>query len=439
MATTPSEERLVVELPTLCDIGYQSGGAHSLRRVPGLVKLTIAGGPTPPESAVEWRERRDKLRAVLKEIATAEVAHRLGEQYEQAALKVFRLDAKQPLAYPQRPTLTEIQDCLTEDFGEPPSTRGFVENHRQELFKVIAESLVEREEAAREGTQQTASTNGPAPGLDGVSLLQAQPHFIDIEIYLRGLALDPLCDLIAQLSGSYSEFARALGDMHRAAERGNDLTAQYGTPVEQPDESDYFHSLHMLARRGFTRAERTTTDGATLKPLRISLATFMADALLGRHLPDPLSPHVWLCRTVAILEENFLPHYTLREQDLLRHAAQEAGDNLHVFLHHLESTEHGRAVLANWIAALTLDAPPQEPPWVSDTLAGWDFDLHLISAISNKLDQPLIDGIEIGGLTEVIAAFESRHMRGLLSDHLDAYGYTYPGIRPDESDGNSGN
>jgi hypothetical protein len=142
----PTKEQLEKELAELCRKGYLQGRAHLLEDLPGLIGLTIAGGPQPPESVMQWQERREQLRAVLKEIVTSEVADHLGERYEDAALKIFRLDVSQPLHPSQHRDLGELQTDLNEQFGgEGLTARTFLNNHRPLILEVIADSLIARE------------------------------------------------------------------------------------------------------------------------------------------------------------------------------------------------------------------------------------------------------------------------------------------------------
>jgi hypothetical protein len=163
----PTKEQLEKELAELCRKGYLQGRAQFLEDLPGLIGLTIAGGPEPPESPLEWRERREQLRAVLKEIVTSEVAERLGGNYEDAALSVFRLDVSQPLHPSDHRSLGEIQADLNEDFGGTPTARTFLHHHRPLIFGVVADSLIAREKKAlgqldEQPAQEPAAVSAPA-------------------------------------------------------------------------------------------------------------------------------------------------------------------------------------------------------------------------------------------------------------------------------------
>lgn len=164
----PTKKQLEEELAELCRKGYREGRAQYLEDLSGLIGLTIAGGPEQPESLVEWRERREQLRAVLKKIVTTEVAERLGERYRDAALRIFRLDVSQPLHPSQHRELGEIQADLNEQFGgEGLTARTFLNNHRPLILEVIAESLIAREKETlgpldEPPAQEPAAISAPA-------------------------------------------------------------------------------------------------------------------------------------------------------------------------------------------------------------------------------------------------------------------------------------
>lgn len=163
----PTKEQLGKELAELCKKGYLQGRAQFLEDLPGLVGLTTAGGPEPPEGVLQWQERREQLRAVLKEIVTGEVAERLGERYEDAALRVFRLNMSQPLHPSDHRSLGEIQADLNEDFGGTPTARTFVNHHRPLILEVIADALIAREKKAlgqldEQPAQEPAAVGAPA-------------------------------------------------------------------------------------------------------------------------------------------------------------------------------------------------------------------------------------------------------------------------------------
>lgn len=63
--------------------------------------------------------------------------------------------------------------------------------------------------------------------------------------------------------------------------------------------------------------------------------------------PDLPSRFRWLLAVLASVQ-SVIPTFQRREQDLLLHAAAEAGPNLHVFLERLEQSEVGTALIEKW-------------------------------------------------------------------------------------------
>ncbi|MGE5335864.1 MAG: hypothetical protein ACM3JL_00380 [Nitrososphaerota archaeon] len=150
-----SKAQLALELQTLCGkIGYRAGKADSLSRVPGLIGLKIVGGPALPNGGLEWRERRESLRSLLRDVASNEVESILGVKYREAAIKIFRLDKKRPLEPSAHKKLGEIEDSLDKKFGQEAGGREFYNHHRRHLLEVIAEALIQREEQARQEEEQ---------------------------------------------------------------------------------------------------------------------------------------------------------------------------------------------------------------------------------------------------------------------------------------------
>jgi hypothetical protein len=150
----PSEEQLAEELQHLCaDIGYVATTARTkaMRRVPCLISLSIVGGPAEPTTILEWIDRREALRSVLREIAEQEVPKKLDEQYSEAATAIFRLRADKPLRPSEHLRLSEIQTPLDEKFGSPPGSKAFQDNYRPQLLAVVANALRAREVEARNG------------------------------------------------------------------------------------------------------------------------------------------------------------------------------------------------------------------------------------------------------------------------------------------------
>jgi hypothetical protein len=157
----PNDAQLIPELAELCRVGYEEGTATSLRRMPGLIGLIVAGGPGLPRDLLGWHERRESLRAILREIAAAEVVEELGDEYGRAARQLFRLDPEQPLHHSQHRRLNEIQEELSEDFGGAPTSRRFLNKHRPLLFKVIAKALIARETEAQKQAGEDADKEPP--------------------------------------------------------------------------------------------------------------------------------------------------------------------------------------------------------------------------------------------------------------------------------------
>ncbi len=151
-ADLPSEKQLAKELQLLCaSIGYRAGtsGTEAIRDVPTLIGLVIVGGPSVPDGILEWRDRRNHLRAVLQDVIENEVKKELDERYADAATRIFRLNASQPLGVPEHVALGEIQAPLDEAFGSPPGSKAFQDDHRPLIFAVMAQALQVREKNAK--------------------------------------------------------------------------------------------------------------------------------------------------------------------------------------------------------------------------------------------------------------------------------------------------
>lgn len=145
-----------MELKELCGrIGYRSSDTQkALERIPGLVGLTIMGGPALPTGNAEWRARREAIRDVLRDVAKKEVRDQLGDLYSYATTKVFRLDEPRPLGWRAHRKLNEIQACLDVKFGGDEGGREFLNNHRPALFDVIVGALQARERQQGEKARQ---------------------------------------------------------------------------------------------------------------------------------------------------------------------------------------------------------------------------------------------------------------------------------------------
>lgn len=149
----PSEERLTEEIQRLCaKIGYRAGtqGIEAMKDVPALIGLEIVGGPAKPNDILELGKRREAVRQMLREIAEQEVAEELDKRYVDAAIKIFRLDAKHALGVQAHMALGKIQAPLDEVFGSPPGAKAFQDDHRPLIFAVMARALLARERQARE-------------------------------------------------------------------------------------------------------------------------------------------------------------------------------------------------------------------------------------------------------------------------------------------------
>ena len=159
----PDEKQLAKELQQLCaDIGYRAGtrGIEAIKNVPTLVGLEIVGGPVEPDTILEWKARREAIRQVLREIAEDEIPKQLDDQYAEAAIKIFRLDAKRALDVPAHVPLGEIQAPLDEKFGG--GIKAFQNNHRPLILAAMAQALRTREGRARNTTAGEEQERKPA-------------------------------------------------------------------------------------------------------------------------------------------------------------------------------------------------------------------------------------------------------------------------------------
>jgi hypothetical protein len=238
----PSERQLLYELNDLCGrIGYRIGGVQkSLERLPGLIGLTITGGPTWPDGAPEWHDRREALRFVLRDIAENEVADQLGQQYSEAAIKVFRLDAERPLEPEAHRPLSEIQAPLDERFGRYAGAKTFQNQHRPLLFGVIARSLLAREKevATREGLK--SSNKQPEPNRVREVTPSAEPKKPTVHTNLSG-------DRQSEQKTLVSPQRRQQLDETKAP---HDLSAtqldRLGNQPKRPEKSDYLKIIVVL-------------------------------------------------------------------------------------------------------------------------------------------------------------------------------------------------
>jgi hypothetical protein len=180
---SPDKETLIREITKFCRIGYITD-SQPLRDLDTLFLLRILGGPAQPDSVLEWRERRDTLRSVLRKIAKDEVRAELGTEYEEATLKLFRLDEKNPLHRSDQESLNDVQDGLL-----GLNRKKFVEEERPVIFDVIADALLRREREKWEADQPGETpecidqTSPPRDVADAVAL---RPPEADIETPARG-------------------------------------------------------------------------------------------------------------------------------------------------------------------------------------------------------------------------------------------------------------
>jgi hypothetical protein len=151
----PDQKQLAKELQILCaTVGYRAGtnGTEAIKEVPTLIGLAIVGGPSMPDGILEWRDRRDGLREVLKDVIENEVKKELDERYADAAIRIFRLNFSRPLDSPEHAALKKIQAPLDETFGSLPGSKAFQDDHRPLIFAVMARALQARERRAKEAS-----------------------------------------------------------------------------------------------------------------------------------------------------------------------------------------------------------------------------------------------------------------------------------------------
>lgn len=140
----PNKEQLIREISQFCNVGYVVR-TKSLKALGGLIELEIVGGPARPEGVMEWRERRETLRSILREIANNEVRAALGDAHAKATIRLFRLDIPRPVERHIQENLNDLQDDLLDGVRR----KAFVEEERPVIFEVIAEALIQREQDAQ--------------------------------------------------------------------------------------------------------------------------------------------------------------------------------------------------------------------------------------------------------------------------------------------------
>ncbi len=143
----PDRDRLIDDLTEFVQAGYRVGEAEALlASLKVLTDLIVVGGPDRPRGVLAWSKRLESIRSVLRSIAEEEVRSALGEEYAEVTIRLFRLDKKKPMVRSAHVALNPLQDELGEVFGV--RRRVFVEKHRDPILEVIADALIQREQAA---------------------------------------------------------------------------------------------------------------------------------------------------------------------------------------------------------------------------------------------------------------------------------------------------
>jgi hypothetical protein len=143
----PDQGLLFDDLTTFVQAGYRIGEAEtSLASLKALTDLRVVGGPERPRGVLGWGKRLETIRSVLRSIAEDEVRSALGDEYTEVTIRLFRLDRKKPMTRIAHVALNDLQDELGDVFGV--KRRVFVDKHRRPILEVIADALIQREQAA---------------------------------------------------------------------------------------------------------------------------------------------------------------------------------------------------------------------------------------------------------------------------------------------------
>lgn len=126
------------------------------------------------------------------------------------------------------------------------------------------------------------------------------------------------------------------------------------------DSRDFYQSLSTLYSaaqyvsqgdgRSWPLDDETLAGLHTLAPshlCNIYWLRYFLDFWGEKENPDLPSRFRWLSAVLASVQ-NVIPTFQRREQDLLLHAAAEAGANFHIFLERLEQSEVGTALIEKW-------------------------------------------------------------------------------------------
>lgn len=326
MATrpVPDEALLHSELEVLAEIGYRIGSPDSLYRVPGLMGLTLLGESSPQDGAMATRRRFDALRAELRDIAEAEVLAELGEQYRDAAIKLFQLDEERLVPREAHHGLTEIQEELNEDFGWTRTGRAFLGKHRPQLLEVIAKSLIQREERARPQEEQQEVGEEPvaaAPQPESEMAARRELGRKLVAGVLAGLLVLAIASLFAlgivNLSGSpkRQRSSTDAGDVAAAEKFGSVPQSELFTPtcgvLAHPDPAERSQRLTVVDMDAAGRLIPQSTEERPLpfsrvvqvRPFRVFQASALiqnAGPAIARNLRLRLSFPTQPSRTAAI-------------------------------------------------------------------------------------------------------------------------------------------
>jgi hypothetical protein len=179
-----SKDKLIADLDEFIRIGYIIE-TRPLQKLGSLFALRILGGPGRPESVLEWRERRDTLRSVLREIAENEVKAALGDARAVATLRLFRLDdldgktSKRPVFQSEQGNLNDLLNEVLDGVKR----KKFNDEEREPILAAIAEALLQREHEKWEADQSGKSPppiDQPPPAED-IDTVEPRPAAADIK------------------------------------------------------------------------------------------------------------------------------------------------------------------------------------------------------------------------------------------------------------------